>query len=329
MSYKRVLVTGAAGFIGAELVKDLLNQNFQVLGVDNFSPYYSPNMKSSHLDSLNITQSVISADVTDYLEMEKLFISFRPEVVLHLAAQGGVRASRHNPEPYLNSNQSGFLNILRLCETYEVQKLLYASSSSVYGNQEVGPFKESMFLSAPQSLYALSTLSNEIIASGLPSHNTKRIGMRFFTVYGPWGRPDMAVFRLLASAKLGRVFKLTAETSVLRDFTFVGDLVQTISDLIKIETVNNHEIFNIAGGRPFPLQDVISFLDRRELSIQIEKMGVDPLDVKLTYGSTEKLSEHNLSVPDTTLQIGLQATWDWLETIPERSLREWYEFEVS
>lgn len=322
-------MTGAAGFIGAELVKDLLNQDFEVLGVDNFSPYYSPNMKSSHLESLNIGQSVISADVNNHLEMTKMFISFRPEIVLHLAAQGGVRASRHTPEPYLDSNQSGFLNILRLCEAYEVQKLLYASSSSVYGNQEIGPFKEDMPLAAPQSLYALSKLSNEIIAGGLPVHNTKRVGMRFFTVYGPWGRPDMAVFRLLVSAKLGLVFKLTAETSVLRDFTFVGDLVRTISDLIKIESVNSHEIFNIAGGHPFPLQDVISFLDKKELPIEIEKMGVDPLDVKLTYGSTQKLSNYNVSVPDTTLQTGLQATWDWLETIPKESLREWYEFEVS
>jgi UDP-glucuronate 4-epimerase len=326
MRDKRILVTGAAGFIGAELVKDLLNQDFEVLGVDSFSSYYSPKMKMSHLDSLNIGRSVISADVADHQQMKKLFSSFRPEVVLHLAAQGGVRASRHTPEPYLDSNQSGFLNILRLCEAYEVQKLLYASSSSVYGNQQMGPFKEDMLISAPQSLYALSKLSNEIIAGGLPVKNTRRIGMRFFTVYGPWGRPDMAVFRLLASARLGLTFKLTAETSVLRDFTFVGDLVQTVSDLIGIDVVDNHEIFNVAGGHPFPLQDVISFLDQKNTAIQIEKCDIDPLDVKLTFGSIEKLTRYGVSVPSTRLQEGLQATWEWLDKISRDDLREWYEF---
>ncbi len=320
------MVTGAAGFIGAELTKALEQSGHEVLGIDSYSDYYSPDMKRMHVNSLGISQKVLNVDVRDDSAIDKIFGQFRPDAVVHLAAQGGVRASRQSPEPYIESNQMGFVNILRECEKSGVAKFLYASSSSVYGDQKNGPFKEELKLSAPKSLYALSKLSNEIVAQGLPGVTTQRVGMRFFTVYGPWGRPDMAVFRILAAAILDRPFKLTAEPTVLRDFTYVGDLVETVTGLIHHEGLGRHEVFNIAGGQPHQLQEIFKFIGQQSKDLQIERNAADPLDVQLTFGSTLKLEKFGVKVPSTSIQTGLAATWTWLNTIPRSELESWHDY---
>ena len=231
----KVLVTGAAGFIGGNLMESLVARGIEVIGVDNFSTYYAPNMKHSHVKTNELTNYIHTVDICDEVTLNELFQDFQPTHVVHLAAQGGVRASKSDPLPYLQTNQNGFLNVLNAAEKVEAKKFLFASSSSVYGDGVEAPYKESEPLSAPKSLYALSKFSNEIISKYLPRKETQRIGFRFFTVYGPWGRPDMAVFRLLASSILQEKFKLTANTSVMRDFTYVDD-VSTVIAIYLIHT---------------------------------------------------------------------------------------------
>jgi len=210
----KILVTGAAGFIGGHVSKLLTRLDHEVIGFDNFSPYYSPEMKKAHL----VGNPGFRLDEIDISNRELMLRSIReisPDCVIHLAAQGGVRASTTNPLPYITANQIGFLNVLEASEKVRVEKFIYASSSSVYGEGLEAPFKEDAILSAPKSLYALSKLSNENIAKNLPFAGVERIGLRFFTVYGPWGRPDMAVFRLLASFLLGEEFLLQFDEQLL------------------------------------------------------------------------------------------------------------------
>jgi len=326
MSRKRILVTGAAGFIGAELMRSLDQQGHEVIGIDNLSPYYSPSMKECHIQTLGINSKIQIFDICDLAKLKDFFELNHPQIVIHLAAQGGVRASRTSPAPYLETNQDGFFKILKVSEDFGVEKFLYASSSSVYGNQSTGPFREDMALSAPKSLYALSKLSNEIIAREYPQKNTKRIGLRFFTVYGPWGRPDMAVFRMLASSILRLPFQLTAKPDVLRDFTYINDLVETVFSLIEHKELPDNDIFNVAGGHPSSLQSLISYLDHQGLNLEIVKLPTDPLDVNLTFGSVEKLKQFELSVPSTKLVEGLDGTLDWMQAMPPELIREWYEY---
>jgi UDP-glucuronate 4-epimerase len=326
MEQRRILVTGAAGFIGAEVTKALGNLDFDVQGIDSYSGYYSRDMKESHVQNLGIKSKIQNIDICNLSLLENFFEKNRPEIVVHLAAQGGVRASRVSPSPYIDSNQNGFLNVLGLSERFGVEKFLYASSSSVYGDQLSGPFKEDMQLNAPKSLYALSKLSNEIIAREYPQTDMKRIGLRFFTVYGPWGRPDMAVFRIIASSLLNIPFQLTAQPTVLRDFTFVQDLVEAVVGFVIHNHLPPNEIFNVAGGNPDSLQNLISYLDKKGMGLDIVQNPSDPFDVNLTYGSIEKLERFGIKVPSTKLYSGLDSTLDWMTGIPLKLLREWYEY---
>jgi len=323
----RVLVTGAAGFIGGNLMESLSSKGIEAMGIDNYSSYYDPSMKYAHVGSGNITTRTHELDVCDESAVKNLFNSFHPTHVIHLAAQGGVRASKIDPSPYLHTNQIGFLNMLNASERIGVEKFLYASSSSVYGDGLDAPYKESEILSAPKSLYALSKLSNELIAKHLPIHQTQRIGFRFFTVYGPWGRPDMAVFRLLASSRLQEKFKLTASTEVVRDFTYVDDVSDVIGAALKLDPgqlIPN--IYNIAGGSPFSLAQLFEILDELEISIDIEEAPIDSLDVKMTHGSIIKLEENNLPIPSTSLLAGITQTWSWMNQIKIEQLRAWFEY---
>jgi UDP-glucuronate 4-epimerase len=321
----KILITGAAGFIGGHVSKLLTEYGHEVIGFDNFSTYYSPGMKKAHLSS-NTTFPLEEVDISKHELVFRRFSEISPDCVIHLAAQGGVRASTTNPMPYITANQIGFLNVLQASEKVGVGKFIYASSSSVYGEGLKAPFRENSILPAPKSLYALSKLSNENIAKNLPSSGAERIGLRFFTVYGPWGRPDMAVFRLLASALLGREFQLTANLDVKRDFTFVTDVASTIHSVIQSASSIENEIFNVAGSNPYSLTQLFQLLDNYKISPKIVKTKADLMDVNLTHGSTEKLANFGLSVPQTTLESGIQITWDWIQKIDKNDLRDWFEY---
>lgn len=323
----RVLVTGAAGFIGGNLMESLTTQGIEVIGVDNYSSYYDPSMKHAHIVSGNLTSRIHELDICDEVEVTNLFNSFHPTHVVHLAAQGGVRASKIDPSPYLHTNQIGFLNVLNASENVKAEKFLYASSSSVYGDGLAAPYQENEILAAPKSLYALSKLSNELIARYLPLNQTQRIGFRFFTVYGPWGRPDMAMFRLLASSRLREKFKLTASIEVMRDFTYVKDVSDVIGSALNLDPGKLHpEIYNIAGGSPFTLAQLFEILDQFGISIDIEQAPIDSLDVKMTHGSVLKLKQNKLPIPSTSLRAGIEQTWSWVNQIEIKQLRAWFEY---
>ena len=282
-------------------------------------------MKKAHLSS-NTTFPIEEIDISEHELVFRRFSEISPDCVIHLAAQGGVRASTTNPMPYITANQIGFLNVLQASEKVGVGKFIYASSSSVYGEGLEAPFRENSILPAPKSLYALSKLSNEGIAKNLPSAGVERIGLRFFTVYGPWGRPDMAVFRLLASALLGREFLLTANLDIKRDFTFVADVAATIQSIIQSASFFENEIFNVASNNPYSLTQLFQLLDSYKISPNIVKAKADLMDVNLTHGSTEKLANFGLSVPQTTLEVGLQLTWEWIQKIDRDDLRDWFDY---
>lgn len=324
-SSKRVLITGAAGFIGGELLSDFHKAGYEVLGIDNFSPYYSPQMKEAHLQSNSVKHLVKSVDITDRKKLTAIFSDFQPHVVLHMAAQGGVRSSRTDPTPYLTTNQLGFFNLLEISENSNVTKFIYASSSSVYGDLESGPFEESRALGAPKSLYAASKYSNELIAKYLPSPSgMNRIGLRFFTVYGPWGRPDMAVFRLLSSSILGREFKLTASMDTMRDFTFVSDVSRFVVSLCKTtEDGLPSDIFNVACGNPYSMRELFETLDKLGIQLDVKLDVVDELDVKLTHGSTLKIQRSGLHVPNTSLKVGIEQTLSWFSGLDKRDIESW------
>ena len=321
----KILVTGAAGFIGGHVSNLLTECGHEVIGFDNFSTYYSPGMKKAHLLS-NTAFPIEEIDISKHKLVFRRFSEISPDCVIHLAAQGGVRASTTNPMPYITANQIGFLNVLQASEKVGVGKFIYASSSSVYGEGLEAPFRENSILPAPKSLYALSKLSNENIAKNLPSAGTERIGLRFFTVYGPWGRPDMAVFRLLASALLDKEFLLTANLNVKREYTFVTDVVSTIHSIIKSSYSFENEVFNVAGSKPYSLTQLFQLLENYRISPKIVNAQADLMDVNLTHGSTVKLADFGLSVPQTTLEVGIQLTWEWIQKIDKDDLREWFDY---
>lgn len=323
----KILVTGAAGFIGGNLTQYLYASGIDVQGIDNFSNYYNPSMKVEHVKQAKLLKIVKRVDICDRRELESCFRKFKPTHVVHLAAQGGVRASRTDPMAYLESNQIGFLNALQLSEKFKVEKFIYSSSSSVYGDNVKSPFKESDSHDAPKSLYALSKLSNELISKYLPTENTQRIGLRFFTVYGPWGRPDMAVFRLLASSLLAKDFNLTANLEVKRDFTFVDDVIKVILEMIQLkERFNSPEIFNVAGGNPHSLSNLFQILSSMNIKVNYKAYPQDDLDVKLTHGSVDKLHLNGFTIPNTSLSYGVDQTWSWLISQPTKMVRNWLEY---
>ena len=323
----KILVTGAAGFIGGNLIKHFENLNIEVLGIDNYSPYYSVEMKKSHIQSLNLKSQIKNIDICDLEELKKTVSKFNPDHVVHLAAQGGVRASKINPIPYLETNQIGFLNILKVTEEVGSKKFIYASSSSVYGDGLKAPFSESDKPFTSKSLYALSKASNELIAKHLPLGGTQRIGLRFFTVYGPWGRPDMAIFRILASSILNEEFTYTANDSLQRDFTFVDDVSNVISELIsKDSAMGESQIYNVAGGKPYTFGQMFSLMEEFGVKPKMIVKSQDSLDVNITHASTSKLAKAGITIPNTSLRSGIRNTFEWISKIDKNNLREWYEY---
>lgn len=327
---KTILVTGAAGFIGAFLSKALLEEGHTVIGIDNLNDYYDVNLKHERLKALEPEENFtfIKLDLADKQAVDELFEQNRPQIVINLAAQAGVRYSIENPDVYIQSNIVGFHNILEACRAYPVDHLIYASSSSVYGANKKVPFEESDRVDNPVSLYAATKKSNELMAHtyshlyGIPAS-----GLRFFTVYGPMGRPDMAYFKfanMFFDQEPIRIYNNgDFENDLYRDFTYVDDIVAGIVGLLDTPPSENgedaqHTVYNIGNNTPVKLMDFILTLEKalsnalgRDMEFEKIYEPIKPGDVPATYASTDKLEKAIGYKPSTPIAEGLQNFADW------------------
>ena len=328
---KRILVTGAAGFIGFHLCLRLLQRGDRVLGLDNMSEYYDVSLKENRLKILNKYDnfSFIRLDIAVRSGMEKLFAEHQFDVVVNLAAQAGVRYSITNPHAYVDANIVGFMNILEGCRQQRVAHLVYASSSSVYGANTSMPFSVHDNIDHPVSLYAASKKANELMAHtyahlyGLPC-----TGLRFFTVYGPWGRPDMALFLFARAILAGEPINVFNHGRMRRDFTYIDDIVEGVVRVIDKPAQSNpdwtgdrpdpgtsaapYRVYNIGNNNPVELMDLIETLEQA-LGKLAEKnfMSIQPGDVPATWANVDALSDDVGFRPDTPIEVGVQKFVDW------------------
>jgi len=305
----KVLVTGVAGFIGMHCAQRLTARGDEVVGVDNLSPYYSVQLKRDRLKQLQIEFHEI--DIANASALSSVFEKERPEKVLHLAAQPGVRYSLENPAAYVESNLVGFVNLLECCRQHPPRHLVFASSSSVYGNNPELPWSETQNVDHPVSLYAATKKSNELMAH-VYSHlfGLNATGLRYFTVYGPWGRPDMSVM-LFANAILDeKPIAVFNHGDMQRDFTYVDDIVE--GTLRVLDRPQRYAIYNIGNHQPVGLLDYIAALERAlGKKARLEMKPMQPGDVKATYADTTALARAVGFAPSTPLEQGLRRFAEW------------------
>jgi len=325
---KVYLITGAAGFIGSYLSNRLLKEGCRVIGVDNLNNYYDVKLKNTRLKQLEKKENFtfIEEDIANKEAVENIFKKYKPQIVINLAAQAGVRYSIENPDVYIQSNIIGFYNILEACRHYPVDHLVYASSSSVYGANKKVPFEETDFVDTPVSLYASTKKSNELMAHTY-SHLYKvpATGLRFFTVYGPMGRPDMAYFGFADKYFNNEPIKIfnngDFENDLYRDFTYIDDIVEGIVRLLNNPPEDKgvqHKIYNIGNNNPEKLMVFINTLEKAlgnalNRKVEFEKVfePIKPGDVPATYASTKALQEAVGFKPETSIEEGLQKFADW------------------
>ncbi|WP_130860455.1 GDP-mannose 4,6-dehydratase [Gracilibacillus phocaeensis] len=321
------LITGAAGFIGYYLSKKLLDQGKTVIGLDNMNDYYDVKLKETRLELLEPYEqfTFIKADLADKEKIFDLFETYKPTVVVNLAAQAGVRYSIENPDVYIQSNINGFYNILEACRHYPVEHLIYASSSSVYGANKKVPFEETDFVDNPVSLYASTKKSNELMAHTYSHlYDIPATGLRFFTVYGPMGRPDMAYYGFTNKFVNNEPIQIynngDFDNDLYRDFTYIDDIVEGIERLISHLPTGNvkHEVYNIGNNQPEKLMTFIETLEKcmsnslgKEMTFEKQFEPIKPGDVPATYASTDKLQAAIGFKPQTSIQEGLQRFTDW------------------
>lgn len=317
---KVVLVTGAAGFIGFHLSQALLKKNYMVVGYDNINDYYDVNLKYARLDVLKNFDNFkfIHADLADADAVNKAFEEFHPQIVVNLAAQAGVRYSIENPRAYIDSNIIGFFNILEACRHNPVEHLLYASSSSVYGNQEKTPFSVDDQVDRPISLYAATKKSDELLAfSYAHLYKIPATGLRFFTVYGPYGRPDMAYFGFTNKIFADEPIKIFNNGDMLRDFTYIDDIVTGILNILPCppEADANgdmYKIYNIGNNKPEKLMTFIETLeDVIGIKAKKEYLPMQAGDVYQTYADVSELEKNFGFKPQTTIREGLTNFINW------------------
>ena len=327
----KILITGASGFIGFHLSKKLLDQSNQIIGIDNLNDYYDPSLKQSRLEILGKYNNFNfhKVDLKDKAAVDNIFEAYQPTHVINLAAQAGVRYSIENPYAYVDSNLTGFMNILEACRNYPVEHLLYASSSSVYGGNKVAPFSTNHNVDHPVSLYAATKKSNELMAHtyshlyGIPT-----TGLRFFTVYGPYGRPDMAYFSFTKDILEGRPIRVFNHGKMERDFTYIDDIVEGIVKLINKAPIANkdwdeskddlstsfapYKIYNIGNNNPVQLMRFINALESA-LGKEAEKVYMDmqPGDVLRTYADVTDLERDIGFKPSTSIEDGIKRFVDW------------------
>lgn len=340
---KTILITGVAGFIGANLAKRLLREfsEIRVIGIDNMNDYYDVRLKEERLKELSSLSSFwfIKEDIADKSIMDKLFLEYQPSVVVNLAAQAGVRYSITNPDAYMASNLIGFYNILEACRhSYDncqtgVEHLVYASSSSVYGSNKKVPYSTEDKVDNPVSLYAATKKSNELMAHAYSKlYNIRSTGLRFFTVYGPAGRPDMAYFGFTDKLVRGEIIKIFNYGNCKRDFTYIDDIVEGIVRVMQHAPersngedglpVPPYKVYNIGNNSPENLLDFVTILQEElvcagvlpsdyDFEAHKELVPMQPGDVPVTYADTTPLEEDFGFKPSTTLRAGLKSFAEW------------------
>ena len=325
----KILITGTAGFIGMHLALQLNKMGHEIVGLDNINSYYDTNLKYDRLKEqgflrvdiyynklISGTKGIqfIELDLQDAGNLQALFSKNAFDIIVNLAAQAGVRYSITNPKDYIDSNITGFFNILEACRNFPVKHLIYASSSSVYGNSAKIPFQESDNTDEPISFYAATKKSNEVMAHTYSSlYGIKTTGLRFFTVYGPWGRPDMAMFLFTKAILKGETIKVFNHGNLLRDFTYIDDIVDGICAIIsKNDNNKEHKIYNIGHGSPVKLVEFIDEVEKAlELKAKRENYPLQDGDVLVTFASTYSLLRDFGYQPSITIQEGVKRFVKW------------------
>ncbi|EQB4333372.1 NAD-dependent epimerase [Providencia stuartii] len=324
----KYLVTGCAGFIGSRVVDVLTALGHDVIGIENFNSYYDPTLKHARLNKTSKENfKLIQIDISDKKKLDRLFKTYHIDIVIHLAAQAGVRYSLENPHAYSESNLVGFLNILEGCRQANVKHLVYASSSSVYGISNQTPFSTDMPTDHPVSLYAATKKANELMAHSYSHlYQLPTTGLRFFTVYGPWGRPDMALFKFTKAILAGEPIDVYNNGNLSRDFTFIDDIVEgviRISDIIPQADPENgslspaqsrapYRLYNIGNGQPVQLTDFIAALEKSLGKKAIKNfLPMQAGDVYTTWADTEDLFKVTGYRPQVSIEQGVQAFVDW------------------
>jgi UDP-glucuronate 4-epimerase len=337
MKNDTILVTGAAGFIGFHVAQRLLSSGREVVGLDSVNDYYDPALKRARVDVLKSKSnfSFVHSDLADREATKSLFAKHRFPVVVHLAAQAGVRYSLENPHAYTDANIEGFLNVLEGCRRHGCGHLLFASSSSVYGANTKLPFSVQDNVDHPISLYAASKKANELMAHAYSHlYRIPATGLRFFTVYGPWGRPDMAMFIFAKAILEGKPIRLFNHGNMRRDFTYVDDVVEAISRLIDQPPQGNSawsgadpdpassvapwKIYNIGNNRPEELMHVVAVLEKEFGRTAVKEMlPMQPGDVPATYADIEDLARDVGFKPSTTIEEGIARFSKWFREYHE------------
>ena len=330
LARKKILVTGCAGFIGAALVSKLLDSNANVVGIDNINSYYCQKLKFARLEEIKKKKdkskgswNFFKLSLEDSESFKKIYLKHDFDVVVHLAAQAGVRYSLINPEAYINSNLVGFGNVLEMCRKKNTKNFIFASSSSVYGGNEKVPFKESDNVDHPVSFYAATKKANELMAHSYSHlYQIPTTGLRFFTVYGPWGRPDMAPIIFAKSIFKKEKIQIFNKGNMFRDFTYIDDIVTGIykccyknaiqEDSESLSSNAPYKIFNIGNGHPIKLMRFISLLEK-EIGIEAKKEFIDmqPGDVVETWSDSSSLKEWIGYHPTTPIEIGIRKFVKW------------------
>jgi UDP-glucuronate 4-epimerase len=312
----KILITGSAGFIGFHLAEILCKQNYEVVGIDTLNNYYDVNLKIDRLHELKKYKNFqfLSLSICDKDDIDELFKVHGFDYVVNLAAQAGVRYSIDKPYKYIDSNLIGFINVLEACRKFKVKHFIFASSSSIYGNSEI-PFSEDQQTDAPLSLYAATKKANELMAHSYAHlYQIPITGLRFFTVYGPWGRPDMAYFSFAKKIIEGQPIKIFNEGNLMRDFTYIDDIVEAITKLITQPVINtNHfEVFNIGNNNPVKLLDFIELLESIIGKKAVKEfLPMQDGDVLSTYANIDKLFNKINFKPNTPLSTGLTRFIEW------------------
>ncbi|MBN2287440.1 MAG: GDP-mannose 4,6-dehydratase [Tissierellales bacterium] len=322
---KTILITGAAGFIGSNLAQALISDN-KIIGFDNVNDYYDVNLKQYRLAQLssNSNFTFIKGDLADKQAVDSIFEAYQPDIVVNLAAQAGVRYSIDNPQAYINANLIGFFNILEACRHHPVEHLVYASSSSVYGSNKKVPYATDDKVDNPVSLYAATKKSNELMAHAYSKlYDIPATGLRFFTVYGPAGRPDMAYFKFTNKMVKGEKIQIFNFGDMYRDFTYIDDVVTGVINVMQKAPKPNEEgvkykVYNIGNNSPESLMDFVNILEQKLMKYGIidteaekELLPMQPGDVYQTYADVSELERDFGFKPSTSLEEGLDQFAKW------------------